>query len=701
MDHPAFATTDRVAELQSGWPAFVRLTPTEFPQTSDGTLPLDGPNIYGFHPYLFAGAFSAVDPAHLAQLSVSAWLFASAIFAVDHSLDDDQTESTGSPLDLMANQFEGYRSLARLFPGYSPFWDVLQARLADYAEVAGEQHAYVTGRRPLADFPYEKAEHWATAKSALATVTVAALGELAAEPGPVAELTRSVRAYSVALQFLDDIRDWRQDLSGMRPSYPLAEALSAAGFATARQGPGTPEEVERVGRALYFGGAAARIMKLAGEQVALAMEAARGLGVDDWLHHLEQVAAAVRGMAAQLPDDAAARKRGQAASGLSVRMRVDRSRAWQPLAGLSLRWLLGQWRLGFPDATHVMVFPGMAEPGPHLGDVFSRAVIANVLADADRVLAGGQLAPVLAAEADHLLSRRRADEPGLWSYFPELPDLACDADDLAEALRLLVRVGRIGGQDGQDAQPADRLGQALESALDLALVGCARPDGSFDTWLIPPDEQAPWAQRQRAAAAQLWGEGADAEVVANLLDAVSDYRPERYQDALGRGADYLLGLQDAEGWWSSGWYHGRLYGTYRCLRAIRRVRPDATGVARRAQDYLLAIQSADGSWSNASGESDVLGTSLALLALAEAHRMDAGLAAACAEARTEARTEAVLRARDYLRDQAGPDGSYASEPFIMMSPQRAPGMKQPLAFGGRSLTTALVCQAALAWEELS
>jgi len=688
--HPAFATIDRVVELQTGWPAHVRLSPTEFPQPTDGEPTPDGPNIYGFHPYLFAGAFPAVESGQLGQLSLSAWLFASAVFAVDHSLDDDETEPAGSPIDLLAGQFEAYRSLARLFPGDSPFWDVLRARLADYAEVASGQHAYVTGRRPLTDFPYETAEHWAAAKAALATVTVAALGELAADPGPVAALTRSIRAYSVATQFLDDIRDWRQDLAGNRPSYPLAEAMSAAGLDSGRKGAWTAEEVERVGRALYFNGAAARTVKLAAEQIDLAKEAAEGLGVDGWLGHLAQVAAAVRGIAAQLPDEGSAAQRGKAASGLSIRIPVDRARVWQPLAVRSLRWLLGQWRLGFPDATHVMVFPGLPEPGPHVGDVFSRAVIANVLADADRVLASGQLAPVLAVEADHLLARRRTGEPGLWSYFPELPELACDADDLAEALRVLVRTGRT-------AEPAvgqaDGLGRALDAAVELALEQCARPDGSFSTWLVPPDARTPWALRQREAAEQLWGERSDPEVVANLLHAVGDYRPERHRDALDRGLDYLLDTQDTEGWWSSGWYHGPLYGTYQCLRAIRRLRPEAVGPVRRAQDYLLAGQRADGSWANAAGRSDALGTSLALLALAEAHRSGTGPAAA--------RADAARRGYDYLQAQAAPDGGFAAEPFIMMSPHRAPGMKQPLGFGGRSVTTALVCQAALTWDELS
>src|SRR5262249_48694761 len=154
---------------------------------------------------------------------------------------------------------------------------------------------------------------------------------------------------------------------------------------------------------------------------------------------------------------------------------------------------------------------------PYVGNVFCRAVIANVLADADRGLAAGQLGPCLEHEAGHLLAQRRDGEPGLWAYFPTLPELACDADDLAEGLRLLAHTGH-----------AATIAAQLAAALALALHECALPDGSISTWLIPHTESA-WATRQATAAREVWGEQTDPEVVANLLHAAGTYNGRRYQ----------------------------------------------------------------------------------------------------------------------------------------------------------------------------
>ena len=685
MTHPVITTLDRVAALRAAWPDYLQFSRPDLPETAP-QLPSGAPNIYGYHPYLFAGAFPGVDEHQLADLSVAAYLFSNMIFEVDSAVDQDQTTPWRGPLDMLAGQFEAYRALARLFPGERPLWDVLRARMLDYATVVRQQRRFVSGERAIIDFSYPDTVDWARAKASLATVTVAALGELAGttelvRAELVQALTRSVHAYSVATQLLDDVVDWRADLAGRRPSYPLARAMTVAGQGEPEGEHWSAEQVDRIGRALYFEGVIASMMDLVTDQIAEAQAAASDLGADEWLDHLEYVAGTARTLRAQVPDEISSAGPGPRRPALSVRITVDRRRPWQLLAYQSLRWLLGQWQLGFPDANHVMAFPGMPNPGPHIGDVFSRALIANVLVEVNRGVANGQLAPCLATEVDHLLDRRRTGEPGLWAYFPELADLACDADDLAEGLRLLTHTGR-----------ADALSPELAAALAVAFDDARLPDGSFGTWLIPR-VKGEWAARQSAAARELWGEGADPEVVANLLHAVAEYAPQRYREALDRGVGYLFDVQSAEGWWSSGWYRGWLYGTYQCMRTITLLRPDAVEALGRAQDRVLASQREDGGWANTGEASDPLGTALALLALAQAQKCGLGGAAD--------RDAAIRPARQWLADNAGTDGSYPEESFIVMSPRRSLGLGHELGFGCRSITTAMVCLATLTWDRLS
>ena len=682
MTHPAAATMSRVAALQTAWPDHVRLTLPDLPRKPP-QVSLDDAQIhwiYAYHAYLFAGAFPDVGEQEIAQLSMGAYLFTHVLTSVDRIVDEDSSDPVGGPLDMMAGQFEAYRALARLFPGESPFWDVLRTALVDYTMVVREQRRFAAGERAITDFSYPLAADFAKAKSSPATVTVAGLGELARTPEPVEALARSVHAYSIATIVLDDLMDWRADLAARRPSYPLAQALSAAGVVDTGQ-PWTAEQTEQIGRAFYFGGVIAKTVDLVVDEIAQARAAASELGVEGWLERMDYVATSARAFGAQVSNKISNTGRDPRRPGLSIKFSVDHRRPWQSLAFRSLRWLLSQWRLGFVDANHVMRFPGMPNPGPHMGNVLSRALIANVLAEANRGLAKGQLQPCLDAEVDHLLAIRRTGEPGMWAYLPELTDLPCDAEDLAEALRVLTRTGR-----------AEEFVSELTAALAVAFDDGGHPDGSFDTWLIPRGESPDWAVAQTALLQQRWGEGTDPEVVANLLHAVAGYAPQRYQDTLDRGVSYLLSAQADEGWWPSDRYQGRLYGTHQCMRTIALLRPTAIDTLNRAHNYVLAAQRDDGGWANTGQASDPLGTALALLILAQAQErgLDGG----------SDRADAVRRAQQWLADNADANGSYPQEPFIAL-PHRASSLGDEPGFGSRNLTTALVCQAALTWDRLS
>ena len=115
---------------------------------------------------------------------------------------------------------------------------------------------------------------------------------------------------------------------------------------------------------------------------------------------------------------------------------------WQNLAWRALDYVIEQWRLGFGEARHIMEFPpelGFSGPQYQRGDVFQRAIIAEILCDADEVL-NGELRPIIEQEIGYLLSRRDPGRRG-WRYFPELAELAPDADDLAEIIQVLLRSG--------------------------------------------------------------------------------------------------------------------------------------------------------------------------------------------------------------------------------------------------------------------
>jgi squalene-hopene/tetraprenyl-beta-curcumene cyclase len=336
--------------------------------------------------------------------------------------------------------------------------------------------------------------------------------------------------------------------------------------------------------------------------------------------------------------------------------------AAEQLARTTLVWLLGQWQHDFVEALHTLPFPReQGFRGPlwvHSGDVFARAVIADALCDAQEI-AGGVLTPIVNDQCDVLLSRKRSGAAGGWSYFPDLPELPPDADDLAQILTVLLRTGRR-----EDAAAH------CELPLRMLLRDCAHADGSFETWIIPGADRGPDEELQAQWAAKAWGLGADAEVVANLLHALSMYDPTRFRDVIARGAAWLATQQQADGSWQSSWYDGPFYGTWVATRFL--AGRDDAAVARALA--FIREQRHNGAWG------DPLRTALAMLTLIAAGQI----------------TEAAA-SLDALAARRQADGGWESAPFIRMELGRATGsVHQILEYGSRCVTAAFVLKATTA-----
>lgn len=338
----------------------------------------------------------------------------------------------------------------------------------------------------------------------------------------------------------------------------------------------------------------------------------------------------------------------------------SREGPWNATARAALAFLAEQSRHGFPDAMHSLPFPraqgfDAAEDVQH-GDVFSRALIADALLDARD--GGAAVEPIIAGEVDHLLRQRRSDGVGGWAYFPRLPELPPDCDDLAQVMQVLLRSGRT-----------DALAAYCETSLSLL----AERRGRFSTWIVPEHGRSPIEDRQADWIAAAWGDTEDAEVIANLLYALRLYDAGRFARSIHDGAHALCRMQCGDGSWRAGWYHGPFYGTYAVLRLYRAI--GATGVPiARAAAFLRRAQRDDGGWGLAEEPSDPLNTSLALLALRYAGEP-----------------------LDLPSLLTGDDPEWPDVPFIRMELGRAGGgVRNVLTFGSPSITAAFALKAALA-----
>ncbi|HEY6323217.1 MAG TPA: prenyltransferase/squalene oxidase repeat-containing protein [Thermoanaerobaculia bacterium] len=680
----AETTSAAVAALQAAWPDRVILGAAE-------------PSLYDYFPYLFLAAFPALAEADLQQFAVAARLYATSIFLHDKIYDREGEQAATAPLApvnglrILAMQWEAYRILHRLFAPDASFWPRFQGHLAGFAHALIEEQQFVVGGRPWTEYTEEVALGIARGKNGVAKATVAGLAELARAPDRGEPLAAAIDCFSVAQQAMDDLCDWKEDLRNGVPTLLLARVLD-------KPPPASPAElepwIESVGREIYYGGHARYSLTLAIASLADADRLTADVPDLAW----RQVCGELRQRCERLLADAdriIGDNLRRAATQPRFRLQLPSPAGpWQPVAWDALRFVVEQWRLGFGEARHLMEFPhDQGFTGEHelqRGDVFQRAVIADVLCDAGEQVRG--LRPVIDHEISYLLGRRGAARGG-WRYFPELPELPPDADDLAQIMQVLLRRGRL-----------DDVHRHCAGPLSILLDDNRHRDGSFETWIIPARGRTPEEQSQARHARLSWGTGADSEVMANLFYALVLFDPSRFARTIARGTGYLLRQQRDDGSWTSTWYRGPYYGTYACVRLLRAISPampampatPATAAAAalmRAAEFLCRTQRDDGGW-GAESESNALDTALALAGLAAL----GGLGAR----RGQAAAERAECARAYLCRSRQGDRSWPAWDLIRMDTGRASGTAAPvLTYGSSTMTTAFVLKAALAWHRLT
>jgi squalene-hopene/tetraprenyl-beta-curcumene cyclase len=340
-------------------------------------------------------------------------------------------------------------------------------------------------------------------------------------------------------------------------------------------------------------------------------------------------------------------------------------------------YLLVQAERRFAEVRHEMNFSRAAgftgSRERQSGDIFARATLANLFLDiADLVRPSGlatELRAIARSEAEYVAGARLQDRAGGWSYFPDLPELPPDADSLAAALSLFVRI-------------APEYIPLCQEPVDLVLAG-RTVDGSFETWIVAPGDAPADRARMEWAIRNCWGTGADPDVLAHLCYALWLWSPARYEDAVRLGASKIVEMQQPDGRWRATWYVGPAYGTALAVRLLRETGTGGDSILR-ARRFLSGSQLEDGSWGD-DETSKPLQTSLSMAALAEAGPRSG-------------RTE-LQRGAAALRALQLPDGSWQASPWIQMEIGRATGKIMHVAtYRSTTLTTAFCLRALLQGE---
>lgn len=249
--------------------------------------------VYYDLPYLMAGAFPGVDFAQIQVLGQVARLLAQAVIDFDKVLDDaglGMSHRGGHVMAGQAAQFEAFQLLGGLYPVDSAFWGEYRRHASRYAHASILELEHRERRGEPATLTVAQAVALAVEKNALAQIIPEALGVLSGDAAGAERMRASLEQFTLAVQALDDLKDWADDLRTHSPSLVVAGLCEA--------GPAASATTEAARHAIYAGGVGRRTCELAVASLADAIALASSQPPSLWLERLRLVESRTRSVLA-------------------------------------------------------------------------------------------------------------------------------------------------------------------------------------------------------------------------------------------------------------------------------------------------------------------------------------------------------------------------------------------------------------------
>ncbi len=247
-----------IEQLQSKWPEGVKL--------DLGIKKI----YYECLPYLFYDLFTSLSLTNIRQLNLAIKLLVSSAYIYDKLMDGQhQYCSIESGLRVQAMQFESYQQLNYLFNPESMFWDKFRKYVAEYAQLSLQEEAFKSGKQPWCEYTEKVSLQMAVGTGILTKLTVAGLVELSGDDRYTDALNESIDYFSIAIQMLDDLDDWKEDLYTGVPSLLTSRLVD-------RQSQSTTDlsqiQIDRLSRKLYYEGHADYVLRIAIESLDKAIK---------------------------------------------------------------------------------------------------------------------------------------------------------------------------------------------------------------------------------------------------------------------------------------------------------------------------------------------------------------------------------------------------------------------------------------------
>lgn len=538
-----------------------------------------------------------------------------SLLIVDKLIDERQEVFNKEALLLsFVLREQGLRMMYNIFPPDHEYWQLFDTYYKEYLNaVVLESNSHFDRITP---YSFDDAIHIYSGNASLAKATIAAFAYKSNQPDIIIPLAQSIDFFNIAKNLFDDALDWKKDFINKQYSYFITKVI----YDNQLDNDLNKLDANVLGKYVYYTGAVEEILDKSIEYYKKSVNVVEGLKCLTWKNYIKKqideclskkeytsfVVNRQLKIAGVVIDDEVESKIPK----ITLTLPVARNLC-EEIANNALDYIYKQWKLGFVEAANFQYFPSL-ESFPiqqpfQIGDVFQRAVIAEVLTEAN-VWMKNQLAPMLDYEIDYLIEKRVSDKEG-WSFYPSLPEQPADTDTTAQVLQVLLKMKK--------QKVAKKLGQG---PIELLLKYRTSEDGVFGTWIIPSDNECSDKHFRQIKFFKEYCQldiinNKDTEVIANMLYALHLSNPVRFKLQINKALKYIENVQEEEGCWKSTWYYGPLYCTYMSLRILSICKPESICL-RKAFDYIIKTQNSDGGWGKeAKGNSDALNTAYALICL--------------------------------------------------------------------------------------
>lgn len=560
---------------------------------------------YICYPRLFSDSFLVEDTDELSLLCIAGYLYYNSLISLDQAFDSTKKSiSVDSFLIASTCQEEGIKLLGHLFHPNSLFWRHWQRHKSEYfAAIETERRHKISN-----SIEYYKLADYKSAfgKVAIDSLFIITQGK---HKNEYKKLIAAHRYFSIANQLVDDVQDLIQDIKNNQYNWvysQLHQYLEGRNIRTDNM------SYEQIKKNLYSSRLALDIYRCAGRFYSKEIETSKETGAILWIDTINDVK--------QKNDQRISALRGFYKI-IETKRKLYKKKYDEPVSEKQpqksylspfekgLEYLLEQIRIGLPEIKHIM-YLGKSEDFQnrsqiHIGDVFQRAIVCDILYDIQSY-SNYDFSGIIRQELSYLKRKRNRDTIGGWSYFSSLKEIAADIDDFGQILQLLSKT-----------KQTSFVKKNCLPVIDFIHSNCLSNTGGIKTWILPvkPDLEI---DRLRLHFNQTkWGEGPDAEVVANYIYSLILLNKEKYISIINNACAYIKSKFNNNGFWESRWYYGNYYGTYVCTRALCSLNNDSfiSDISEQIVHSLVESQNQDGGWGVMRGNSDPLNTSFAIFTL--------------------------------------------------------------------------------------